>query len=152
MAEFLSCGALELRNGLPESKAFTASGGVAAGMPIENFFQVLAVRLLPEAALDVDLRIELVFTDLDSRYLLSVRNSVLNYFKNAKHPEPQVTLTISSLDFKNLLTGATDAAGLLEQKRLEIEGDASRLLSLRGLFDQFVRRYPLVTPRDQSQR
>ena len=99
----------------------------------------------------MDLRIELVFTDLDSRYLLSVRNSVLNYFKNAKHPEPQVTLTISSLDFKNLLTGATDAAGLLEQKRLEIEGDASRLLSLRDLFDQFVRRYPLVTPRDQSQ-
>jgi alkyl sulfatase BDS1-like metallo-beta-lactamase superfamily hydrolase len=149
---FYLCGALELRNGLPESKAFAASGGVAAGMPIENFFQVLAVRLLPEAALDLDLRIELVFTDLNSRYLLSVRNSVLNYFKDAKHRQPQVTLTISSLDFKNLLTGATDAAALLEKERLEIDGDASRLLSLRDLFDQFVRRYPLVTPRDQSQR
>lgn len=149
---FYLCGALELRNGLPESKAFAASGGVAAGMPIENFFQVLAVRLLPEAALDLDLRIELVFTDLNSRYLLSVRNSVLNYFKDAKHTQPQVTLTISSLDFKNLLTGATDAAALLEKGRLEIDGDASRLLSLRDLFDQFVRRYPLVTPRDQSQR
>jgi alkyl sulfatase BDS1-like metallo-beta-lactamase superfamily hydrolase len=149
---FYLCGALELRNGLPESKAFAASGGVAAGMPIENFFQVLAVRLLPEAALDLDLRIELVFTDLNSRYLLSVRNSVLNYFKDAKHTQPQVTLTISSLDFKNLLTGATDAAALLEKERLEIDGDASRLLSLRDLFDQFVRRYPLVTPRDQSQR
>ncbi len=149
---FYLCGALELRNGLPESKPFAASGGIAAGMPIENFFQVLAVRLLPEAALDLDLRIELVFTDLDSRYLLSVRHSVLNYFKDAKHLQPQVTLTISSLDFKNLLTGATDAAALLENERLEIDGDASRLLSLRDLFDQFVRRYPLVTPRDQSQR
>ena len=149
---FYLCGALELRNGLPESKSFTASGGIAAGMPIENFFQVLAVRLLPEAALDLDLRIELVFTDLDSRYLLSVRHSVLNYFKDAKHLQPQVTLTISSLDFKNLLTGATDAAALLEHERLEIDGDASRLLSLRDLFDQFVRRYPLVTPRDQDQR
>ena len=149
---FYLCGALELRDGLPESKAFAASGGVAAGMPIENFFQVLAVRLLPEAALDLDLCIELVFIDLDSRYLLSVRNSVLNYFKDANHLKPQVTLTISSLDFKNLLTGAIDAAALLEQERLDIAGDASRLLSLRGLFDQFVRRYPLVTPRDQSQR
>ena len=46
-----------------------------------EFFPSTAVRLLPEAALDVDLRIELVFTDLASRYLLSVRNSVLNYFK-----------------------------------------------------------------------
>ena len=149
---FYLCGALELRNGLPESKPFAASGGIAAGMPIENFFQVLAVRLLPEAALDLDLRIELVFTDLDSRYLLSVRHSVLNYFKDAKHLQPQITLTINSLDFKNLLTGATDAAALLDNKRLEIDGDASRLLSLRDLFDQFVRRYPLVTPRDQSQR
>jgi alkyl sulfatase BDS1-like metallo-beta-lactamase superfamily hydrolase len=69
-----------------------------------------------------------------------------------KTRQPQVTLTISSLDFKNLLTGATDAAALLEKERLEIDGDASRLLSLRDLFDQFVRRYPLVTPRDQSQR
>jgi hypothetical protein len=34
---------------------------------------------------------------------------------------------------------------------MTIEGDATRLLTLRDLFDQFVRRYPLVTPRDQSQ-
>ena len=80
---FYLYGALELRNGLPESKAFTASG-MAPACP--SIFPSVAVRLLPEAALDVDLRIELVFTDLASRYLLSVRNSVLNYFKNAKHP------------------------------------------------------------------
>ena len=36
VANFL-CGALELRNGLPQSGAFNASGGVAAGMPIGNF-------------------------------------------------------------------------------------------------------------------
>ena len=148
---FYLCGALELREGLPESRAFNASGGIAAGMPIENFFQVLAVRLLPEAALNLELRIELVFTDLDCRYLLSIRNSVLNYFKDPANTEPQVSLTIASLDFKNLLMGATDAATLLGKEQMTIEGDASKLLSLRDLFDQFVRRYPLVTPRDQSQ-
>ena len=148
---FYLCGALELREGLPESRAFNASGGIAAGMPIENFFQVLAVRLLPEAALDLELSIELVFTDLDCRYLLSIRNSVLNYFKDPSNAEPQVSLTIASMDFKNLLMGASDAATLLGQEQMAIKGDATRLLSLRDLFDQFVRRYPLVTPRDQSQ-
>ncbi len=148
---FYLCGALELRDGLPESRAFNASGGIAAGMPIENFFQVLAVRLLPEAALDLDLSIELIFTDLDCRYLLTVRNSVLNYFKNASNRPSQVSLTVASLDFKNLLMGATDAVSLIEKQSLEIDGDASSLLSLRDLFDQFVRRYPLVTPRDQTQ-
>jgi alkyl sulfatase BDS1-like metallo-beta-lactamase superfamily hydrolase len=147
---FYLCGALELREGLPESRAFNPSGGIAAGIPIENFFQVLAVRLLPEAAQDLDLGIELVFTDLNCRYLLSIRNSVLNYFKNPENSAHQVSLTIASLDFKNLLMGATDAATLIEKQQMAIEGDATRLLSLRELFDQFVRRFPLVTPRDQG--
>ena len=57
---------------------------------------------------------------------------------------------ILAVDFKNLLMGATDAAALMEKQQMAIEGDATRLLSLRELFDQFVRRYPLVTPRDQA--
>jgi alkyl sulfatase BDS1-like metallo-beta-lactamase superfamily hydrolase len=141
-----------LRNGLPQSKAFNASGGVAAGMPIENFFQTLAVRLLPEAALNLDLRIKLVFTDLNTDYLLTVKNSVLNYFKASTNAEPQVTLTLETMDFKNLLMGQAEAATLLENQRLTIDGDAERLLALRELFDQFPRRYPLVTPRDQDMR
>jgi alkyl sulfatase BDS1-like metallo-beta-lactamase superfamily hydrolase len=149
---FYLCGALELRNGLPQSKAFNASGGVAAGMPIENFFQTLAVRLLPEAALNLDLRIKLVFTDLNTDYLLTVKNSVLNYFKASTNAEPQVTLTLETMDFKNLLMGQAEAATLLENQRLTIDGDAERLLALRELFDQFPRRYPLVTPRDQDMR
>jgi alkyl sulfatase BDS1-like metallo-beta-lactamase superfamily hydrolase len=149
---FYLCGALELRNGLPQSKAFNASGGMAAGMPIENFFQTLAVRLLPEAALNLDLRIKLVFTDLNTDYLLTVKNSVLNYFKAITNAEPQVTLTLETMDFKNLLMGQAEAATLLENQRLTIDGDAERLLALRELFDQFPRRYPLVTPRDQGMR
>jgi alkyl sulfatase BDS1-like metallo-beta-lactamase superfamily hydrolase len=149
---FYLCGALELRNGLPQSKAFNASGGVAAGMPIENFFQSLAVRLLPEAALDLDLRLKLAFTDLNVEYLLTVKNSVLNYFKDRQPAEPQVTLTLASMDFKKMLMGEADAATLLEAQQLTIDGDAGRLLSLRALFDQFPRRYPLVTPRDQTMR
>jgi alkyl sulfatase BDS1-like metallo-beta-lactamase superfamily hydrolase len=121
-------------------------------MPIENFFQTLAVRLLPEAALNLDLRIKLVFTDLNTDYLLTVKNSVLNYFKASTNAEPQVTLTLETMDFKNLLMGQAEAATLLENQRLTIDGDAERLLALRELFDQFPRRYPLVTPRDQDMR
>ena len=54
--------------------------------------------------------------------------------------------------FKNLLMGQAEAATLLENQRLTIDGDAERLLALRELFDQFPRRYPLVTPRDQGMR
>jgi alkyl sulfatase BDS1-like metallo-beta-lactamase superfamily hydrolase len=56
------------------------------------------------------------------------------------------------MDFKKMLMGEADAATLLEAQQLTIDGDAGRLLSLRELFDQFPRRYPLVTPRDQTMR
>jgi len=75
---------------------------------------------------------------------------VLNFFKDPAEMEAQASLTVNSMDFKNLLMGELDAATLLEDQRLTISGDPSRLLLLKELFDQFPRRFPLVTPRDQS--
>jgi alkyl sulfatase BDS1-like metallo-beta-lactamase superfamily hydrolase len=144
---FYLCGALELRQGLPETKAFQASGGIAAGMPIENFFQTLAVRLLPTAADGLAVSILLNLTDMDANYLVTVKNSVFNYFKN-KDTAADTTLTISSADFKKLIMGLTDGPTLMAEKKLEIAGDAKVMRSLSQLFDQFPRRFPLVTPRD----
>ena len=144
---FYLCGALELRQGLPETKAFQASGGIAAGMPIENFFQTLAVRLLPTAADGLAVSILLNLTDMDANYLVTIKNSVFNYFKN-KDTAADTTLTISSADFKKLIIGLTDGPTLMAEKKLEIAGDAKVMRSLSQLFDQFPRRFPLVTPRD----
>ena len=144
---FYLCGALELRQGLPETKVFQASGGIAAGMPIENFFQTLAVRLLPTAADGLAVSILLTFTDMDANYLVTIKNSVFNYFKN-KDTAADTTLTISSADFKKLIIGLTDGPTLMAEKKLEIAGDAELMRSLSQLFDQFPRRFPLVTPRD----
>ena len=144
---FYLCGALELRQGLPETKAFQASGGIAAGMPIENFFQTLAVRLLPTAADGLAVSILLNLTDMDANYLVTIKNSVFNYFKN-KDTAADTTLTISSADFKKLIMGLTDGPTLMAEKKLEIAGDAKVMRSLSQLFDQFPRRFPLVTPRD----
>jgi alkyl sulfatase BDS1-like metallo-beta-lactamase superfamily hydrolase len=144
---FYLCGALELRQGLPETKAFQASGGIAAGMPIENFFQTLAVRLLPTAADGLAVSILLNLTDMDANYLVTIKNSVFNYFKN-KDTAANTTLTISSADFKKLIMGLTDGPTLMAEKKLEIAGDAKVMRSLSQLFDQFPRRFPLVTPRD----
>ena len=86
---FYLCGALELRQGLPETKAFQASGGIAAGMPIENFFQTLAVRLLPTAADGLAVGILLKLTDMEDNYLITIKNSVFNYFKNKESAQTQ---------------------------------------------------------------
>lgn len=144
---FYLSGALELRHGLPETQAFQASGGIAAGMPIENFFQVLAVRLLPAAVAGRRIRLQLHFSDLDCSYLLVIENSVLNYFKDRLDDAADATLTLSALNFKRLLMGLSNAPQLITEGQLEIAGDPETLLGLKTLFDQFPRRYPLVTPR-----
>ena len=144
---FYLSGALELRHGLPETRAFQASGGIAAGMPIENFIQVLAVRLLPAAVAGRRIRLQLHFSDLDCSYLLVIENCVLNYFKDRLDDAADATLTLSALNFKRLLMGLSSAPQLITEGQLEIAGDPETLLGLKTLFDQFPRRYPLVTPR-----
>ena len=116
-------------------------------MPIENFFQTLAVRLLPPAADGLAVSILLKFTDLDANYLITIKNSVFNYFKN-KEQVADTTLTVSSADFKKLIMGLVDGPTLMTEDKLEIAGNIDVMLNFSLLFDQFPRRFPLVTPRD----
>ena len=57
------------------------------------------------------------------------------------------TIKISMMDYKRLMMGLVDAAKLMETGALEIAGDAGALLQMTGLFDQFLRRFPIVTAR-----
>ena len=146
---FYLCGALELREGLPETSNYAASSGMAAGIPIENIFQVMAVRLMPEQAAAQDLRLLLHFSDLENDYLLQIKNAVLHYFLAKPGIDADAQLSLSSAHFKQMIMGSVSAADLIEQQHLTVDGDLNALLRLGTLFDQFPRRYPLVTPREQ---
>jgi len=143
---FYLCGALELREGLPKGSTFAASAGMLASIPLDNLFQIFAVRLNAERAERLTLNINLSFTDA-SPYLLVIENAVLHAFADRSSDEAAATLTISEMNFKLLMSGQTDAASLISKNALKIDGDAEVLLQLNGLFDQFERRFPLVTPR-----
>lgn len=143
---FYLSGAMELRDGLPESSNFGASAGMVAGIPLANLFQVMAVRLNPQKADGLNFEINLAFTDANPM-LLKISNSVLHGFDQRQSDSAAATLTISELNFKLLMVGQADAGKLMETADLKIEGDAGALLQLAGLFDQFERRFPIVTPR-----
>ena len=144
---FYLCGALELRQPQQSDTTYAPSPGMALGIPLVNIFRAMAVRLNGERAADVELHINLSFPDLGEEWLLSVENGVLHGFPNRSAPSPTATLKLSSLDFKALMVGITDGASLISEGKLEVDGDAAALLELNELFDQFLRRYPIVTPR-----
>ena len=144
---FYLCGALELREGLPlSSSAFAASEGMVRGIPLHNLFQTMAIRLNGEKADGIALHINIEFTDSEAT-LLSIENSVLHAFTGRQHESPTATMKISEMDYKRLMMGITDAVQLMESGALEIDGDVNALAQLAGLFDQFERRFPIVTPR-----
>ena len=142
---FYLCGALELRMGLPKGSNFRASEGVAQGMPLDNMFQLMAVRLDPGACADTTLALNL---NLDgTQWLLQIKNGVLNAWSNRHSEAPTASLTVSEINFKRLMLGLADAATLLGDGQLLIEGDVQALAQLGSFFDTFVRRFPIVTPR-----
>ncbi|HIG39895.1 MAG: alkyl sulfatase dimerization domain-containing protein [bacterium] len=144
---FYLCGALELRDGLPKGEKFGATGSMAQAIPLENLFQTMAVRLNGPKAEGLALHINLAFTDSEAT-LLSIENSVLHAFPGRQHDTPAATLKINAINFKKLMMGLTDAGQLMQDSALEIDGDLTAMVTLRDLFDQFERRFPIMTPRE----
>ena len=143
---FYLCGALEIREGLPKGAAFGATASMAASIPMKNLFDTMAVRLNGPRAEGLKISLNLAFSDLDPWHL-SIENSVLNSTENRQMEAAGATLHCASLDFKRLMMGLSDGATLLQEGKLKIDGDAGVLLQVGGLFDQFERRFPIVTPR-----
>jgi alkyl sulfatase BDS1-like metallo-beta-lactamase superfamily hydrolase len=143
---FYLCGALELRQGLPKGAAFGATASMAKSMPLENLYQTMAVRLNGPSADGLVIHLNLDFTDSEPT-LLSIENAVLHAFTGKQHQKPNATLRMSAVNFKFMMTGNTDAMKLLESGELEMSGDFEALGKFRELFDQFERRFPIVTPR-----
>ena len=143
---FYLCGALELRHGLPKGSNFGATASMAASIPMKNMFDTMAVRLNGPRAEGKILSINLSFSDVASWHLL-IENSVLHARENQQSDSAQATLKCESLDYKRLMMGLSDAATLMQEGKLNIDGDAGVLLELAGLFDQFERRFPIMTPR-----
>lgn len=143
---FYLCGALELREGLPAGAKFGATASMAASIPMKNLFDTMAVRLNGLRAEGLKISLNLAFNDIDPWHL-QIENSVLNSAPNRQVDNPDATLKCASIDYKRLMMGLSDGPTLLQEGKLQIEGDAGVLLQLGGLFDQFERRFPIVTPR-----
>jgi alkyl sulfatase BDS1-like metallo-beta-lactamase superfamily hydrolase len=144
---FYLTAAFELRNGVPESSPARVSAGMAAGLPIDNLLQAMAVRLNGPRAANKNFAFNLEFPDLGRTYALTLGNGVLNYFPDRPSENPTATLKLDSIDFKLLMLQQKNAADLLEAGKLEFSGDAGKFAELADLFDQFNPRFPIVTPR-----
>jgi len=146
---FYLTGAQELReieSDLGSPVATAASPDILAGMTSDMFFDYLAVGLDGEKAADVDMTIELEFTDRGEQWLLEIANGVLRYYPSRRVEDPTLLLRIDRRDFIGVLSGALKLPKLLRQDRAELEGGLIALAKFGGLFERPEPDFEIVKP------
>jgi alkyl sulfatase BDS1-like metallo-beta-lactamase superfamily hydrolase len=147
---FYLTGAFELRHGQPEqgvSKAFLID--LLQHAPMERFLDAMAASLNGPKAADVDLVINLVFSDLGESHVLKIENAVLHHHQGTPDPEANATLTLTKAFFLQMITGSAGATDLLMSDETAIEGSRIDLARFFGLIDKAAGTFPIVT-RDKS--
>ncbi|WP_197516360.1 alkyl/aryl-sulfatase [Mycobacterium sp. E2497] len=139
---FFLSGATELRNGNFGTAAQVASPTMLSQLTPEQIFDSLAIRVDGPRSWDLDLAVDIAFTDLAANYRLTLRNGVLVYRQAPAQPAT-ATVTVQ-LDGKSRLLAA--ALGDFTSPGLQISGDQAALQALLGALDQPDPSFNIVTP------
>lgn len=139
-------GAFELRNGLPDrgiSRTFLLD--VLRHTAPERFLDAMAASLNGADAAEVNLKINLVFSDLGQSYRLHIENAVLHHRAAPPDPAANATLTLTWDFFLQIVTGSAGGSDLLLSDQTDIEGSRIDLARFFRLLDQAPGTFAIVT-------
>ncbi len=136
-------GAKELREGtvIDDSVKATASPDIMQSMTPEMMMDYLGILIDADKAQDLNLKINLEFTDADP-YLLTVESGVVLYQKGVRDTEADATLTLP----KNGMFGIINQDRELAEKAISIEGDKEIIKKLTEHMVTFDFFFNIVEP------
>ena len=137
--------ALELREGAQPAPYVTASPDSILAMPVDILFDFAAVHVIGDRAVDVDLRIDFEFTDLDETWSVWVKRGVLNARKGAG-ANPQLTVSGPKAALVGALLQPAGASQLVQAGKIQLSGDEAVLATLGSVIDTFDPSFNIVTP------
>lgn len=88
-----------------------------------------------------------VFTDSNERFRVNLQNSALTWLPDQQDERPDATITLTRAVLDDILVRKTSFPDAIKTGAIKIDGDASKLIELLGLFDTFEPDFPIVTPR-----
>jgi alkyl sulfatase BDS1-like metallo-beta-lactamase superfamily hydrolase len=139
---FFLAGATELRDGNFGTPTQTTSLSLLSQLTPEQLFDSFAISVNGPRAWDLDLAIDVTFSDIATNYRLTLRNGVLVYRKVAADAST-ATATVTLANRVRLLAFA---AGDTTSPGLDVTGDAAALPSLMGVLDRPDPGFDIVTP------
>ena len=145
---YLLAGAKELRDGVQPSRSTEAAGAdVARSLPVEMVFDAMGVRLNGPRAAAVRLVVNWDFTDLGSRWTMTVENGALSTVEGRLADDADATIELTRDALHALVMGGPEAAGKeFEAGRIKISGEGEKLGELLGLFDPPDPGFEIVRP------
>jgi len=102
-------------------------------VPLAEFMKALTVKLDAEKAEDERLKINLLFTDTDSNFVLTIRNSVMYYKQLPVDKDADVTLSLTQTLFVDILLGEAGVKALISSDQLSVDGSLLKLLKFFSL-------------------
>ncbi len=143
---FYLSGALELRKGPPDKGLSREKMlDMLQHTPIERFLEAMAASLNGKKAAGLNLKINLIFSDLGESYVLQIENAVLHFRQAPEAPDANASLTLTKAFFLRMMTGSAGAKDLLLSDQTRIEGSRIDLGRFFSLLDQAPGNFPLVT-------
>jgi alkyl sulfatase BDS1-like metallo-beta-lactamase superfamily hydrolase len=146
--DFYLTGAQELRNGSPKARVYSTAGSIETlkAVPIDLFFDLLAVRLNGPKAGDSSFSLNFIYPDSDEKVFVTVGNGVLNYLTGRCGETVDANVTLERSVWNELAAGTATIENLIDDGRAVIEGDVRVLHSLFELLDDFEIFFNIVEP------
>lgn len=137
---FFLSGATELREGNFGTPTAANAPAVLAELTPEQIFDSIAITVDGPKAWDLDLSLEVDFTDLGRTFHLTLTNGVLIHVERRAPGDVPLRLTITKPDFLALLGGNPSPASM------SLEGDAGVLQQLTAVLQRGDPGFNIVLP------
>ena len=147
---FYLTGAQELRNGMQKNTLVPGvSPDIIKAMPTESLFDYLSIQLNGPRAADKQIAIYFELPDLKEKYLLQVKNGVLNYFTN-RTIKADASIRMRRSDFDQIILGTLKVKEKKKKKKITVKGDRQILETFLSLFDTFDFWFKIVEPQEEN--
>src|SRR6266498_2790159 len=124
----------------------TLTADTLAALSLDNFFDLLGVRLNGPRAEGKIMRINWDFTDVGEKYALNLGNSALTYTHGLAE-DAQASLTARRATLDSIMLKQTTFAEAATSGQIAVAGDPAKLVELLGLFDDFDPMFEIVAPK-----
>jgi alkyl sulfatase BDS1-like metallo-beta-lactamase superfamily hydrolase len=141
-------GAFELRNGVPNLPGGSgAAPDIIRSLPLEMYFDFMAVRLNGDKAAGKTILLNWRFTDIKQDYVLNLENSALTSIADTQAENADATLTLTRATLDEISLQKSTFASAIQSGQIAITGKREKLVELLEMLDTFPIRFPVVEPR-----